>query len=232
MKPRFLLGSGYFHPNPNADTFVELWGKTLERYADPFPAKVVILAVGDSWRAVHEDHVPFAEVLNLPGNLMHVHALIERKKSHAFCGWSAAFLTLAMVAYNAELDFVFLEQDCLAVGPWVERMYGDLGDGDMVFGDRMKTAPFMACAQALVLVRHAFIPEMVAAYLSLGTDAQVSNLPETKFGKLAARYGKRIRRLSFGCDRERPIPMEKDVFYCQKLSPHEVAQLREFGKVA
>lgn len=235
-KMKYLLGCGYYHPAPAADTFLALWAATLERYADPFPDKTVILSVGSSWRINHADAVPFADVVPLPGNLGHVHQLIGKQspaKPHAFCGWSMGFLTLAMIAYNAELDFVYLEQDCLAIGPWVERIFQDMGDGDMAFGGLMKRPPYMPCAQALVVVRHRFIPEMVAAYLSLGTDANERNLPEHKFAAFRGKFGtKRIRDLSFGCDRERPIPMDDEVFYVQKLTPHEVAELRRNGRIA
>jgi len=225
----YLLGSGYYHPNPDGDFFVRIWNETIIRYADPLPAQRMILAVGNSrplaWGGLS------SPVITTDGNLGHVGALLSGDKPHAFCGWSAAFCSLALIAYNAELDFIFLEQDCLACGPWVKRIYADMGDGDMVFGRKMESAPYMPCAQSLVLVRHSFIPEMVSSYLGMGTDNDVNNLPEMKFQHLEEKFGNRIRRLSFGCDRERPIPYDDDVFYAQKLTTEEIETLQAKGKI-
>lgn len=225
---KYLLGSGYYHPTPDGDRFADMWVMNLELHACPLPRQVVIVGAGRRVPQRYEDIDDFvnSEILPLPGNLGHVGALLSGEKPHAFCGWSAAFCALALIAYNAELDFLFLEQDCLAFGPWVERTYADMGDGDMVFGRKMTSAPFMPCAQALVLVRHSFIPEMVSAYLAMGTDNDVLNLPEAKFQKLEDRFGSRIRRLSFGCDRERPIHYDDKVFYAQKLTPEELSTLK------
>lgn len=223
----YLLGSGYFHKNPHGDTFLNLWNSCIERYADPAPKKRVILSVGNSWPWTEsESQFLHSDIINLGGNLGHVDALLAGN-GHAYCGWTASFLALALIAYNAEKDFVYLEQDCLAFGPWVQRAYADMGGGDMVFGAKMKTAPHMPCAQALVLVRHSFIPTMVAMYLACGTDANVNNLPEHKFVSLERRLGpERIKRLSFGVDRMRPIPWDDEVFYFQQPTATEIEEVK------
>jgi len=162
----------------------------------------------------------------VPGNLGHVGDLLNKSKPHDFCGWSAGVIALAMIAYSGEADLLYLEQDALAFGPWVSQVYKDLGDGDMVFGRKMTSPPFMACGQSLFLIRHRFIPEFVSRYLAMGPDGDPANLPETKFQKLEDALGTaRIRRLSFGYDRERPINFSDPVFYAQKLTPDELREL-------
>lgn len=232
----YTLFTGHYLPNAPIDDFHAIWVEAIDRYVDPAPNRVVVLSVGDSWTRAHEDRIiaPMRflhDVVDMTGNLGHVHDLLDRKKPYAFCGWSMAFLTGCMIAYMNETDALFLEQDCLAFGPWVERAYRDMGSGDMVFGGPMKSAPYMPTAQALVLVRHEFIPQMVAAYLKMGTDANPVNLPEHKFQKLQRHFGTRIRHLSFGVDRERPIPYDAEVFYVQKLAPDELAELKRRGLI-
>lgn len=227
----YLLGSGYYHSPHVPDSFRRIWYDSIGKYCDPRPTKRFVIAVGNSFPTWDEQNPTSAETLHLYGNLGHVGALLSGEKKHSFCGWSGAFCALALIAYNAELDFLFLEQDCLAFGPWVKRTYEDMDDGDMVFGRKMVSAPYMPCAQSLVLVRHSFIPEMVSAYLAMGTDNDINNLPETKFLRLEEKFGNRIRRLSFGCDRERPIPLDDEVFYAQKLHAEELAELEEEGLI-
>lgn len=229
MSRKYLLGSGYFSTDSAHDEFAKHWASQIIALF-PEPQSVVIVSVGGEYPLIYEtlcENYLNVEVVPFTGNLGHVGQLLSGEKKHKFCGWSATFCTLALLAYTAELDFIFLEQDCLAFGPWVDRAYLDMGDGDMVFGRKMATAPFMPCAQSLVLVRHQFIPEVVAAYLAMGTDNDHGNLPETKFLRLEEKFGDRIRRLSFGCDRERPIPYDDEVFYVQKLTPDELQTLSE-----
>lgn len=163
----------------------------------------------------------------LSGNLGHVGDLLNGSKPYDFCGWSSGVLALAMIAYSNESDFLYKEQDCLAFGPWVEQMYADMGDGDMVFGRKMQGPPYMPCAQSLFLVRHSFIPHFVGQYLYMGSDKIETNLPEHKFQKLEDNNPGRIRRLSFGYDRERPINFDDKVWYAQKFTHQELEELKK-----
>lgn len=169
---------------------------------------------------------PFNNWARLSGNLGHVGDLLHGKKHHQFCGWSASVLALAMIAYAGELDFVYLEEDALAFGPWVTQMYSELGDGQFAFGKKMQSPPWMACSQSLFIVRHAFIPTFVKCYLMLGTDGNAENLPETKFQAIEERFPNECRRLSFTVDRERPLPYDAPVWSAQKFTPDELEELK------
>lgn len=158
--------------------------------------------------------------------------LLNGEKPYSLCGWSASVLTLALLAYQNETDLIYKEQDCLAFGPWVERMYSELGDGQMIFGKKHESAPFMPCSQSLFLIKHAFLLTFISDYLALGTDADHGNLPETKFVRIEEKHGtEKIKRISWGCDRERPIPYDADVFYCQQIQPDEMQELKKRGLI-
>ncbi len=162
----------------------------------------------------------------LANNLGHVGDLLNNSKPHEMCGWSAAVLALAMVAYCNETDMLYKEQDCLAFGPWVEQMYKDIGTKGMVFGRKMVNAPYMPCAQSLFLIRHHFIPEFVRRYIELGPERTADNLPEHKFAKLEELWPQHYARLSFGYDRERPINFDDPVWYAQKLTAPELEEIK------
>ena len=102
-------------------------------------------------------------------------------------------------------------------------MYLDLGEGDMVFGGKMETAPYLPCEQSLVLIRHGFLLEFVRQYLSFRSDAEM--LPEVKFAHIQGD----IRHLSFGVDRQRPIPWHDPVWYVQQLTADELAEAKRRG---
>ena len=223
----YLLGTGYY-PHEGAQEARVRWSHNVSR-ANPAPRKIVTLAVGmsDPNNHLRDDD----SWLYLPGNLGHVGDLLNGSKPHQFCGWSAAVLSLAMIAYTGELDFVYLEQDALAFGPWVEQLYAELGNAHFAFGKKMESPPWMACSQSLFIVRHSFIPVFVKSYLMLGTDGNPENLPETKFQLIEERFTTACRRLSFTVDRERPLPYDAPVFSAQKFTETELAELSKRGLI-
>lgn len=228
--PRFLIGSSYFDNGKNGQKFrqefAHVWSANTARAN---PERVVVVCEAGSVRpnTGHNE-----QIISLSGDLGHCHDLIAKKKPHEFSGWSSSMVSLAMLAYTNEADFIFKEEDCLAFGDWVSQMYQDLRSGDLVFGYKHRSPPWMPCSQSLFLVRHRFIPEFVSTYLSLGGDNRTDNLGEHKFCKLESQFGiNRIRRLSFGVDRERPIPYDARVFYAQQITPDELAKIRELKLV-
>jgi hypothetical protein len=83
----------------------------------------------------------------------------------------------------------------------------------------------MNCAQALFLVRHHFLPAFVSTYLSLPADRNM--LGEDKFVHVERCYPHLSKRLSFGVDRMRPMPLGDEVWYAQQFSPQEIATLKQ-----
>jgi hypothetical protein len=165
------------------------------------------------------------DLLILKGNLGHIGDLLEGRKPHKFCGWSMGVMTLALLAYQNETDFIYKEQDCLAFGPWVERLYSECGDKKVCFGKN----GLMTCAQSLFLVKHDFIPEFVRSYLGTGPDA--ATMPETKFSNMAKVNQPNWTQFGFGVDRDRPIPWDDEVFYAQHLTRNELGELSKRGLI-
>lgn len=221
---KFLIGSGYYaqHTDEKAAEWSNLlrhiwWTNTNRIQPEP---KIVRISVGGSMPVAWRDNVC------LRGNLGHINDLVVTKtKPHAFCGWSGAMLALALIAYCDESDFIYKEQDCLAFGPWVEKMYEELGGGNVIFG----SCQIQPAAQSLFLVKHAYIPEFVRLYLSEGPDNDEENLPEHKFARLALAHD--WKRFSFGYDRDRPFNVAEPVFYVQQVTPEELEILRNAGLI-
>lgn len=229
MTARFLLGSSYFHGgHANREAFARIWNWNNQRL-DMMPSRTVIVAEAGSIPPIRSAE---ADVIHLSGDLGHIGSHLNGSVNYEFTGWSASMCALAMLAYTDCSDFIYKEEDCLAFGPWVERMYADMGDRDFVFGHAMRSAPHQLCSQSLFLVRHRFIPTMVSEYLALGKDGHVNNTGENKFYKIEQKYGsRRVARLTFGVDRERPIHWEAPVFYAQQWSDAELDEAKRRGLI-
>jgi hypothetical protein len=219
---KFLIGSGYWHPSggsKKASDFHKIWLYNITKHANGPIYTIGVDSCHPEFQHANEVFIP------LIGNCGHIGDLINGNKERQICGWSASICFLALLAYNNESSFIYVEQDCLWFGDVIGQMYQDMGDRQMVFGRKMESPPWMGCAQSTFLIRHNFIPEFVSRYLALPEDRLM--LPESKFTTLEEQTPEKFARLSFGVDRERPIPWESPVWYCQQWTQDELDRARE-----
>lgn len=222
---KLLIGSSYFAGGKGGVEFRErlavLWSKQIAK-CDIKPSRTVIICEASSLFP-KEAEFDGLDLIRLTGDCGHCGALLNGSKKNEFSGWSASMLACAMTAYCDEADFLYVEQDALCFGPWVQRMYDDMGDACMVFGPKHTSEPWMPCSQSVFLVRNSFIPTFVRTYLGLGRDGDVRFLGEQKFVRIEEQFGPSlIRKLSFGVDRCRPIPWDQPVFYAQQWTQEEI----------
>lgn len=227
----YLLGSG-FHGGQKEREFGVIWANGLIKYCSVIPEHIAILSVGGSEpykRLFHVDGWPQEEIVHLKGNNGHVGQLMGGEKTGPLCGWSAALLWLCMTAYANESDLLFYEQDVLAFGDWFGQLQKDLGDGKFIWGKKMVSEPFMHGANSIVYIRHDFLLTFVKEYIECGNESDPDRVPETKFRMIEMKYPQASRRLSFPCDRERPIPWEAPVWYAQKFTEEEMSEIYRRG---
>lgn len=170
-------------------------------------------------------HHPDVKEINVIGNLGHYTDLLEGRKPHSFSGATAAIMTLAMVAYADESDFIFKEQDAYAFGPWVEHLYEAMGDGGAAIG-AYEPAP---SGTALMIFKHSFIPQMVSRYLSMRPEHDTNSLVEHHFHEMAANDPKMFRYYSMGYDKSRPVNFDDPVFWIQQPNQEEIQILKQKG---
>jgi hypothetical protein len=216
---KYHIGTGY-HATPGSDDFFCTWYKNTLRFSEP--KRITVLSDSGSL-------LPFKSGvmldLNLDGNLGHFMQLVNGQKAYAINGWSGAIVTLALIAYCDECDFIFKEQDCLAFGPWAEKMYDELGTAKGIWG----SCSFMPCEQSLFLVMHDQIPQFVQHYLDGPPQNRSGEFGEDKFKRMEEKYPDQYRRFSFGCGRDRPILWDDPVFYFQQAKPEDVAEAKRRG---
>lgn len=227
---QYIIGTGYHSRNSNRGDalawFFRLWMDNTLKYSQPFVTYV--LATGDGRVPDLERYKP--EVLiwtDILGDLGHCGQLLSGEKPYHFAGGPICVLTLAMLAYMNECDFIFKEQDLLAFGDYVETMYQELGNKGCIFGSQRG----QSCANSLFLVRHSFIPEFVRLYLGTARENTADQMAEKKFARLEREHPKSFCRYSFGVDRERPFNMKAAVWYAQKFTPEELMAVREAGLI-
>jgi hypothetical protein len=211
-----ILGTGYHKKSGWDDDFAKIWYANQRRYC-PFQERIAVLSTGATYP------VQASEINVFYGkNMGHIG---DSPRFHGLAGWSASVLALALLAYNCNEDLIYREQDVLAFGPWLQQAYSDLGDADMVFGHKMTTGPWMPCSQSLFIIRHRFLLDFVARYIALGDDS-LEFCPEHRFCSLEEQEPERFRRLSFGPERERPLPYDAPVWYAQQITTGELAELK------
>jgi hypothetical protein len=224
MSDRNYIGiSGYIGGDPGRDEFAKIWLKNLDQNPDFNPQKIVVLCSRGERPPIH---CGITDFIVCKGDLGHINHPSHR---HQVEGWPVALMTGLLVAYNNESDAIWIEQDCLPFGPFVSQMYSEIRDG---VGVLMGSVSIESCAQALMLVRHWMIPELVHGFMG----KKIGNKHihgEDAFSQMEKEMNGKFQRFSFGYDRDRPpegfASMKDSVWYLQQISFDEVRQLRELG---
>lgn len=224
-----LIGSGYFSNPcsaiPSQELF-EAWSNSIRKHAKP--KRVVVVTAGG--RFPDPSTPSDADVIVCQGDLGNLSHKVAGKVNHDFAGWFPPMAITAMIAYNECLDFIFQEQDCFAFGPYVEQMYADMGGAQAVIGGRVHGVGEPA-SQSLFLVRHAYIWQFLRDYLNEGPDDNEENRGEKKFGRMRDKSPNQIKTLSFGSDRDRPIPWNDRVISFQQPSREEFEEAKRRGLI-
>lgn len=215
----YHIGTGY-HAASGSDDFFRTWYKNTLRFSEP--KRITVLS--DS-KSILPFKTGLILDLNLDGNLGHFMQLVSGEKQYLINGWSGTIVTLALIAYCDECDFIFKEQDCLAFGPWAEKMYDELGGAKAIWGN----CSFMPCEQSLFLVMHDQIPQFVQHYLDGPPQNRTGEFGEDKFKRMEGYHPDLYKRFSFGVGRDRPIVWDDPVFYFQQAKSEDVEEARKRG---
>lgn len=222
---KYMIGTGFFnsphYPIPAAE-FARVWAACVARNARPKPQKIVMVTAAGGNPAL-----PGVETIVCDGNLGN---LAAGTMKYEWAGWMPPMIATAMLAYNNECDFLYQEQDCLAFGNYVEQLYADMGDGQMVIGGPI-AGMGMPATQSLFLVRHGYIWKFVRDYLNLGPDDNGNNQGERKFHRLKLASSGQIRVMSFGVERDRPIPWDAPTFFAQQWTRDDFATAKAKGLI-
>lgn len=224
----YVISSGYIGADLAHNQFFDIWVRNLCNNPDVNPSKIFVICSKDQSPKSCPD---FVQLIKVSGNLGHI--CREASQRHQMEGWATDMMIGALLAYDDESDFLFIEQDCLPFGPFVTQLQKECGDVGIIFGSNS----WMPSAQSLFYVRHSFIPQFVCDYLYHKIkDAKAGG--EYIFSELEKKHGAGMcKRMSFGFDRDRPpggfeSMKKEDVWYIQQIQIAEVVKLKECGHIS
>jgi hypothetical protein len=212
----YTIGTGYYD-HPTSASLFKMWMANTKRFSQPSDI-VVVNAAGRSREA------DGGTWLNMRRNYG---LALKLEKGEKYCGWWLSFMLSALVAYHNGDDFIYKEQDCLAFGPWVDRLYTD--------AVRANTAAVVGQLKheyqveiSLVLVRRRSVLMLIDRYLSI-PDTDFELRPELKFLYIMKNQPNLVSYMTMGCGRNRPIPYDASCFYAQKITEQELSELSSRG---
>lgn len=215
----YVIGTGYYDNKKTSEGFFQTWMNNTKRFSSPSDIVVVNSAssslerFGGTW-------------INMKHNYGHVKTMSPDEK---YGGWWLGFMTSAMIAYGHGMDFIYKEQDCLAFGAWVQKLFDDseYQKASVIVG---KFKHKYQIEQSLVLVRRKHILSLIGMYLSI-PESDKALRPELKFLQLMNRKPGMMAYTDMGCGRNRPIPYASKCFYAQQLTPVELKGLASAGLI-
>jgi hypothetical protein len=222
---KYLITSGYFNkPGSGLDWFFPIWWENTMK-ANPKPEKAIVISQGGH------------SILNAPGEWIKLNGdMQDRLDLEYYAPNQIAVCIGALLAWLEGCDFIYKEQDLLAFGPWVERLYSECGKKKMTFGFLRNNDGSNSgwAANSLTLIKHEFCFEFVRFFL--GTEpVRESNIhstsSESKFHRLARERPSDVSVYEFGYDRNRPFRIEDEVWTVQKLTGEELVFLKEKGLI-
>lgn len=218
---RYIIGTGYVDNSTQngqpREELMKYWLRNNRDTASP-RAQFVMSMFGSTF------HHPDVKEINVVGNLGHYTDLLDGWKSHTFSGAAVAILTLALVAYADESDFIYKEQDSLAFGPWIDHLYDAIGDDGGACLGPYEPAP---SGTALMLFRHWAIPTIVSRYLAMRAENNAQSLVEHHFHEMAANDPVIFRYYTMGYDKRRPVNFDDRTFWLQQPTPEEIKTLKQ-----
>ena len=141
--------------------------------------------------------------------------------------WAASNITAAAYAYANDMDYLFVEQDCLVVGldkaVDMAREKGGIWYG---FGPNASYRPGWA-ENCLIYVDNALLLAFIRAMHAIKDTPDGKPFLEQRFHEELSRCEGHIHFWPFGCGRLRPIPWEEEIFYAQHLTDEELDKFKE-----
>lgn len=141
--------------------------------------------------------------------------------------WAASNITAAAYAYANDMDYLFVEQDCLVVGldkaVTIAREKGGIWYG---YGENASYRPGWA-ENCLIYVDNALLLAFIRAMHAIKDTPDGEPFLEQRFHEELSRCEGNIHYWPFGCGRLRPIPWDEDVFYAQHLTDEELDKFKE-----
>lgn len=225
MPDPYIIVSGFAQLHPRAQAwFHQLWWDTNISKLKQKPERTFIVSTRNT--RLPEGR---GEWIVLPGDLGTCHQALHEGGDFFMPGCPAMWMVGAWLAYSNCTDFVYVEQDTLAFGPWLERLDTELGDKNAIFGAGKMHG---GSSTSLFRIRHRYIPQWVHDYIDQGPEDHPNRLPEQKWKRMAQRWPEDYVQFTFGYDADRPFNPGDEVWYGQQFTPEELLFIEARGLIS
>lgn len=217
----YIVVTGYWNGAFSClDWFYPIWWRNVQNLT-PKPQKVFVVAQGGH------------RIEGAPGDWIHLQGNAQCIPGQDYPANQVVVCLGALLAWLNHTDLLYFEQDLLAFGPWMERLYREIGDKGMIMGYD-KTCPEWG-QNSLVLFKRHFLLDFVRWFL--GTEPMTQErLHETqaeiKFTRFVRENPDKACFYDYGYDRERPFNIQDEVWNAQKFNDRDLIRLREAGLIA
>ncbi len=221
---KYIIVTGYYG---NKEALFDIWWKNTLYHTRYNPPKDIYVI--NSGGTISNKRGKWVDI---DYNIGHVCDTMKggfNEHKHGLCGWTMSTLHAALLAYSCDCDLIYKEQDCLAFGNWVEKIYETTPEGCKIVTGIMDI-PFKI-EQSLFLIKKEFLIEFVREYLSLIVP-DWEMVPEHKWDKLfVEKFSGRCGFLPFGYGRKRPVNYDDKIFYVQHGPVQREIQQHEWDEL-
>lgn len=218
MQHRYVIGSGWYcnynrvwcnggNRYSRTVEFHELWKTVLWNYSNP---AAVLITSNSSPILLPPD--PREQIVTLKrGNEL----------GSLLSGWGCSFIMGAMTAFCMERDFFYVEQDCLAIGDWVDRIYWEANRfSEHFFAGSPIPGTAYQLQTDLIFVPYKLIPHVVQGFITAPYD-----LGHDEYQLGGCRVPCRFN--PFGVGRIRPFDLSSPAVNIQHWTDGEILQVAE-----
>jgi len=226
---KYIIGSGWYtesiggytrkgagHPFSRSLDFVKIWQDLLFKYCNP--ASVIIT---DSDSPIPYPNHDDIQVVKLDKNYQYC--------GNYFTGWMRGFLNGAMYSWLCEADYVYVEQDCIVLGDWINELQKLAEENNFSKFHPGKKAVW-PIQVSLIYIPYEKIMEVISGITNSNNVAPWRDTPEGHRPvdeRLLIHCGVEYKPFQFGYGRKRPIDWNDEILYAQHWTKEDIKELRK-----
>lgn len=212
----------HHHNIEKSNEFHELWEEILFKYTNP---KDVLVINSPEPSNKHKKVVKInTEWIDMLKNFGHQSGHIEGQ----YCGWTRAWLLGMFYAFINDCDHIYVEQDVLCFGNWIEAIY-DTGKL-LSFGHKKYGGKMYDQENSVTFIKKEAIPRFLNRFLSIeGTDKEIH--AERKITQVRNDFKDKAGYHPFGYGFRFPPERLELPFYVHRLSYDRLEYLAEAGLI-
>lgn len=216
--------SDHHHDIEKSVAFHELWEEILFKYAKPLETLVLESPAEDTLKGKVR-----GQLVSFIINFGHQSGIKHGKLS----GWTRAYLLGMLYAYLNDCDHIFVEQDVLCFGNWVEAIYENANKNglDLSFGNKECAGKMYEQENSLAFIRREAIPKFIKLFLEIDVSDNEIHI-ERKVTQIRRIFGNKSGFHPFGYGFYFPPKDKPELpFYVHRFPYERLKYLADMGLI-